>query len=670
MPIYMTEWAIANVQNVTGVHALPWGLHLVTGVSAPDAAPGTKNLSGVARCRSASYAKLGYVRYLDGALIARSTLRGDVDTGRVDLGLLRAAGRARAVRGEVSTMAPQDITYIGASAMQAAASGGFAITAPAHAVGDLLVVIANGPSSGWSVAPSGAWSVTRRAFSGVFWRVADGTSNDNITLTPINSSTKPNIAQMFVYRNVDTVNGPFAQWVPATMTSSNDWWLNFSGFGTGLRSSPVAVGADTTLDQGMAYGSQLWPKAHALVFMVYDGAQNSVASPTLTEDTGAGNTPAESATFPYTLDADAKTALGTGGGISAFRYANTGAQIDGYAAGGLLTINTGATNARATIYETVLRPKGITPNTIVTLDGALTATSTAACDLTRVAGVQNDFLDGVLTARVTATADLRAIPGKMLDGVLMCKSRLFGLLYAPHPFDTTLASRSVVNATLTVGTTHRPAALLPVKSTARAALTVNYMRALLKAKASAAADLSVTLKLSGTSAAHASASADLTVVRSLHGAALGRSTATARLTLPLRGVSRCRSTSQLALAVTRAFGGAVAGRSSASMNLLVQTRLAMFGGAVVTAWVDLGLLRALAVRLRARSSASATLDVARPLAGTARCRSSARLVLTIARPTPAPIGTEITVSPDSTLEVDPSSVQVESAHDAAYVDEH
>jgi hypothetical protein len=297
-------------------------------------------------------------------------------------------------------------------------------------------------------------------------------------------------------------------------------------------------------------------------------------------------------------------------------------------------------------------------NNKVTLTGNLT-----------VQGGKN--LDGVLHNKVTLTGDLNVSSGTFLDGILRMKQTvIFADLYVPH-FGGTARMRSVANiAVLGVGTTHMPSALLPMKWSANAILTVNYMRATLRTKWTAGCALSVAHFLAASAQMKLTPTVALTRQPGAQGGlAAVHWSGSARLTMPLAGILRNKITASAVPSVQRRFAGLAASRSSASLNLFVVRTLQASVGARQTAAATLTSVRALAAQAGMRNTASAGLTVARRLGGTASILWRAYLAVQPARPT-LPPETDITVSP-YTLPVDSETlpVGVESPSGTVHVEE-
>jgi hypothetical protein len=108
MPLYYGDYAIITVPTSSvGVHALPMGVHIVTGIAAPAAAAGAKTFAALARCKVSVYCNLGYSKYLAALAGVRQTATCELRVSPVRLdGILRM--RVTTPRGEVSTTRASD----------------------------------------------------------------------------------------------------------------------------------------------------------------------------------------------------------------------------------------------------------------------------------------------------------------------------------------------------------------------------------------------------------------------------------------------------------------------------------------------------------------------------------------------------------------------------------
>ena len=664
MPLYYGDHGLINVQTTgPAVYQLPYSVVLVTGVTPPAAAPGAKSLSGKLRMRGDTYCQAGLIKSAGGTGAQRQTATCDLHIGTVRLdGVLKQ--KQSAPRCELSSFQSTTVTFVAAGTAVAANNASAACTAPTRIVGDFLLAVGFSRALGTIGTSTAGW--TEATNSGgttlkFFWRIADGTSADNITITITGGgSNNTVIGQIFSYRTVHATQ-PFCDRIDGGGPGADSYFASAGGL---TNTFPFAMGGDYNFPTIASVNLVTGAMAFTAIGLDND---NTNASPSLND--GGGNSAAEAALFPFTRRGSFATTLGSDASLLAFDASNTAAPQPQFAASAFASYTT---TGAAYALSCGLRPTLTGSfNTTVWLDGAPKQKQTATCGLTVQVLAPPKNLDGVLHQVQSLTGALTAAPGTFLDGVLQQRqSTIFTLQVVNNRIDAILRQRSVANLTLTIGTTHKPSALLVQRQSLTGALTLNYMQAVLRTRWTTSCWLSVNKKLAGTAVHHQTASAALSVLRAFAAVAPQRQSATARLTTPLRGGSACRATANLALTVQRRVAGAAAARSTASMNLHVVRRFQMFAQQRQAAAATLTTPRLLAARAGQRQSASAALTLDRRLAGFLPCRVTARLSLDLAYPPPSPIGAEITVSPYTVaIEHLTSSVQIESAHDAANVED-
>lgn len=657
MPLYFGDYGVVKVRtDSAGVHHLPFGWVLVTGETPPAAAPGAKNLSTKARCKISSYCQVGMTYYLAQTLRMKVSATCDLHTGRVELdATLRTkwlAPRCVLVVGEEG----DQVDFIAAGTGGEANNNGFSLTPPTRTAGDFLLVILGvryGGTGTLSTSSSG-WNAASMFFTDdvkAWWRIATNDSNDNFTATYTGGgSNETVVGRIFSYSNVHATT-PFEDY-----EASHDF--SFTTVNGASGANQQYVGGDVPNDSGFLshqYGA-------LLTFAVLDD-NNTATTPALTNNTYGTypNTTEETAQFPFTLTGWHASTLGSDASLIAWhsKHLPSNPDIPSFAAWGNYSWTT-AGGSTASVVWAGLRPANGAPAPAVWLDSSQTIPINATCTLSATSGVRN--LDGVLSAHQTASLDLQVLDGKKLDGILYNKLTpqcTLTTVSGPGRLEGIIRNRMVGNvAVLSVGTTHTPSGMLPVKWSAGAILTINYMRCLMVVPWRVWCNLDVNLKLSATLPLKQTATLDLTRGPSTGGGFAGLHwTGTARLDLPLRASVHTRWLASVIVDAQRRFAGSATERISAPASLSVIRTFGASAGARQMAAATLTSVRAVAGQARLHSTASASLTSDRHLAGSASILWRAYLAMQPVRPVRPP-ETDITISP-YTPPVDSESLPVE-----------
>lgn len=678
MTLYFGKRSVVRLPTGTAVHELPFGDRIVTGITAPAAGTGAKQFSAKRRMRMEGWATLSKLNSLAATAAVTVSATTWVHDGKAELSG-SASMRMTTPRLALQVGAGVQVAVREAGAGGQANNNNVSLTAPSgRQAGDLLLAVGfvrNGsPGDLGTSTPN--WNQATVDFPWyciLFWRIADGTSADNIVITYVNGAANNTVVgRIIAYSGVHATT-PFCDNTAYYVDHYCNVFHSDIFDGSSGTNDPVPMFGDAT---SQTQGVHSVPYGMLVAFYAINDDSSNQGY--VVHDAYAGNYPntsAEQALLPMTLTAWHATTLGGDASLFCYHSPHTydKAEITYYATWCDLGWSTGSTTIYGDAMTLGLRPAqsgGGTP--AVWVDGASAVTWSATMELTSGATKE---LDGTLSATETATLDLQVLEGKKLDGILynvvtpQCTLDVQSAVSSN--LDGILRWRSVGwLAELKIGTHHQPAALLPMRASATAVLTLNYVQALLSIPVSASTTLEVGRHLGGYTALSQTGEASLARGPGTGGGfALQSWTATANLTTPLRGAAFERWLAAAVLDVEKRLAADVdLFLYAPQVGLSVVRTLEAAVEVVQTAGTTLTSDRRLQAAAGMRSTATATLSADRDLAAQAAVKWTAVLVMDRIRHAMPPV-TEITVSPDlPVVESEFLPVQVDSLDSTVQVE--